>query len=116
MIQYLIKLILSAAIIVVVSEVAKRSTLIAAIVVSLPLITMLSLIWLYIDTRDLEKVSQLSISIFWLVIPSLSFLLILPQLLRYQLNFFLSIALSSAAMVVVYLATIAALRKLGISL
>ena len=116
MIQYLIKLILSAAIIVVVSEVAKRSTLIAAIVVSLPLITMLSLIWLYIDTRDLEKVSQLSMSIFWLVIPSLSFLLILPQLLRYQLNFFLSIALSSAAMVVVYLVTIAGLRKLGISL
>ena len=116
MIQYLIKLILSAAIIVVVSEVAKRSTLIAATVASLPLVTILSLIWLYIDTKDLEKISELSMSIFWLVIPSLSFLLILPQLLKYQLNFFLSIALSSAAMVVIYFATIAGLRKLGISL
>ena len=116
MTYYLVKLILSAGIIVAVSETAKRSTLIGAIIASLPLVTILSFFWLYVETKNIEKISQLSMSIFWLVIPSLTFLLILPQLLKMQLNFYICLALSSTVMIGFYFAMIAGLKKLGVSL
>ena len=116
MTYYLVKLILSAGIIVAVSETAKRSTLIGAIIASLPLVTILSFIWIYVETKNIEKVSQLSMSIFWLVIPSLTFLLILPQLFKTELNFYISLALSSTIMIGFYCLMIAGLKKLGVSL
>lgn len=82
MIYYIIKVALSAILIVLVSEVSKKSSLIGGIVASVPLLSVFAMIWLYIDTKSVEKVSQLSTSIFWLVIPSLSLFIILPILLK----------------------------------
>src|SRR5690349_12496787 len=71
MTQYIIKLLISAAIIVAVSEVSKRSSLIGGLLASLPLTSFLAMLWLYKDTKDTAKVAALSMSIFWLVLPSL---------------------------------------------
>lgn len=87
MFYYSSKLILSALMIVIVSEVAKRSSLLGALIASLPLTSILAIIWLYIDTKSLEKVTQLSMGIFWIVIPSLLFFISLPLLLKWGLNF-----------------------------
>ncbi len=77
-----IKVLISAGIIVLVSELAKKSPFLGGLLASLPLVSSLGLIWLYIDTKDTQQVSNLSGSIFWLVIPSLSLFLLLPVLLK----------------------------------
>ena len=72
MFYYMIKTTITVLLIVAISEVAKRSSLLGGILVSVPLVSVLAMIWLYYDTRDVEKVISLSHSVFWLVIPSLS--------------------------------------------
>jgi len=68
---YAIKILLTAGIVVAVSEASKRSSILGGLLASLPLISFLGMIWLYIDTGSTEKVAELSSSIFWLVLPSL---------------------------------------------
>lgn len=91
---YLVKIVITTILIVVISEIAKRSTFIGAILASIPLVSVLAMIWLYIDTKDVTRISSLSISVFWLVIPSLALFLALPLLLKQGLNFYLSISIS----------------------
>ena len=116
MLYYLIKISTSALLIVLISELAKRSTSIAAFVTSLPLISIFALTWLYIDTQNISKVAQLSISIFWLVIPSLLFFIALPFFLKNSLSFWLSIVLSIVLTASSYGLTLLILNKLNISL
>lgn len=99
---YALKILVSAIIIVVVSELAKRSSLWAAILASLPLISLLAFIWLYLDTGDVQKISVLSQNIFWLVLPSLAFFATLPLLIRMEINFWLSLLLASLITVLAY--------------
>src|SRR5687767_6403773 len=87
MTQYAVKIILSAVIITVVSEIGKRSTLLGGIIVSLPLVALLSLIWLWTETKDAERVSSFSWSVFWLVLPSLALFAALPVLLKRGVGF-----------------------------
>lgn len=87
MLYLVLKFILSAAVVVAVSEVAKRSSLFGALIASLPLTSLLAVIWLYLDTGSVEKVSALTSSILWLVLPSLLFFVVLPWLLRHDFNF-----------------------------
>ncbi len=102
MIYYIIKTLISAVIIVVVSEIAKRSSLLGGLIASLPLTSILALIWLYFDTKNIQKVINLSESIFWLVIPSLILFVILPILLKKGVNFYLSLTISSVVMMAFY--------------
>ncbi|MEC9488643.1 MAG: DUF3147 family protein [Halanaerobium sp.] len=111
-----IKTIISAVIIVAISEIAKRSSLLGAILASLPLVSFLGMIWLYIDTKSVERVAQLSSSIFWMVIPSLSLFIILPVLLRHDINFYLSLAVSTTVMVLIYFIMLAVLKRFGIEI
>ena len=83
-----IKLGLTAILVVAVSEAAKRSSLVGAVLASIPLVSVLAMIWLYVDTRDAEKVASLATSIFWLVLPSLVLLIALPILLPSLLGYF----------------------------
>ena len=82
MFQILIKVLITSIIIIVASEVAKKDTLLGGIIVSMPLISILSMVWLYIETKDIENINSLSSSIFWMVIPSLSLFITLPLLLK----------------------------------
>lgn len=113
---YLIKIIVTTLLIVAISEIAKRSSLAGAILASVPLVSVLAMLWLYIDTKDIEKVSALSSSIFWLVLPSLVLLLVLPALLKLGWGFYLGLAVSIAATVVSYFAMVAALTHFGVKL
>ncbi len=65
-----------------------------ALFASIPIVSILGMIWLYIDTKDVSKISDLSIGIFWLVIPSLILFLILPLFLKQGMGFYSSIILS----------------------
>jgi len=114
--QYAFRIFLSALILVAVAELAKRSTFWAAALASLPLVSLLAFVWLYLDTGDVQKIAALSSGIFWLVLPSLLLFVLLPLLLRNGLGFWLSLAVSSAATALAYLGTIKLLAKFGIRL
>ncbi|MBD3612416.1 MAG: DUF3147 family protein [Hydrogenovibrio crunogenus] len=113
---YLLKISITVILIVVISEVAKRSSLIGGILASIPLVSVLAMTWLYIDTKDIQKVSELSISIVWLVIPSLTLFVSLPILLKKEINFYLSLMIAISMTAVVYFLMIWTLEKLGIKL
>jgi putative Ca2+/H+ antiporter (TMEM165/GDT1 family) len=110
---YLLKLVITSVLIVAISEIGKKSSQVGAVLASVPLVSVLALVWLYIDTRDAEKVAALAGSIFWLVIPSLILFISLLLLLRHGVNFYLSLALSMSLMVCGYWLTVFLLRKLG---
>ena len=111
-----LKLVITAVLVVGVSEIAKRSTLIGGILASLPLVSLLAMIWLYVDTKSAEKVADLATSILWMIVPSLSLFVLLPVLLKRGVGFYLSLSVSSAVMVACYLVTVGVLRRFGVEL
>ncbi len=113
---YIFKILISSILIVIISELSKKSSFWGGVFASVPLISVLAFIWLYIDTGSIEKISQLSYSIFWLVIPSLSLFLILPELLKYKLDFYLSLTISLIIMILFYYAMVLILNKLEIKI
>ncbi len=113
---YVIKIAITTALVVGISELSKRSTLTGALLASVPLVSVLAMIWLYVDTRDAAQVATLSRSVFWLVLPSLALFLLLPVLLERGYAFYVSLAASIGATIVVYLAAIAAVRYFGLRL
>jgi uncharacterized membrane protein (GlpM family) len=115
-VQYLIKTVLSAIIIVLVSEFSKRSGFLGGLIASLPTVSLLAIIWLYIETRNVEKVISLSMGIFWMVIPSLSLFLVLPYLLKKQVPFYGALTLSCVLTGMVYYGATFVYEKLGIKL
>ena len=114
--QFVLKVLISALLIAGVSEVSKRSTVAGGILASLPLTSLLALTWLYWDTRDPVKVLNLSLQIFWAVIPSLIFFLILWALLKNGQRFVLALALSCVATALSYALYVFILRKLGVAI
>jgi len=114
MLYYILKVAISAILIVVISEVSKRYSITGGILASLPIVSVLAIIWLHIDTGSVEKVSKLSTSIFWMVLPSLSLFIMLPLLLKNRVPFYGALIISSIIMVVFYYLMILILKKFGI--
>lgn len=114
--SYLIKVIISSILIVLISELSKKSSLVGGILASIPLISVLAIIWLYIDTQDIQKISSLSNTIFWLVIPSLVLFITLPIFLKMQINFYGSMFLSIVLTVIAYYVMIFVLGKFGVKI
>jgi len=112
MLFYLVKVILSALIIVLVSEISKRSSLMGALLASLPLTSLLAILWIYIETKNTETIRALSMNIFWLVLPSLLFFLALPVFLKMRIPFFFSLFLSSSLTVAGYLIMVHVMKKI----
>jgi len=116
MIYTLSKLLITSLLIVAISEISKRSSFIGALLASLPLISVLAMVWLYIDTKDVTKVSELASSVFWLVLPSLVFFISLPLLLKRGLDFYLSMGLSMLLTAGCYFLLLKILLRFGIQL
>ncbi|MFC3151634.1 DUF3147 family protein [Litoribrevibacter euphylliae] len=85
---YVQKLIITTVMVVLISEIAKRYSMIGAILASLPIVSILAIIWLYHETHDLNRISAFSSNIFWLVIPSLVFFVALPWLIQLKWGFY----------------------------
>ncbi|EAR11343.1 DUF3147 family protein [Reinekea blandensis] len=113
---YLLKVGVTAVLVVLISEIAKRSSLMGAILASIPLTSVLAMIWLYIDTGSVRQVSALASSVFWLVIPSLSLFIALPLLLQRGINFYLSLVIAISLTALTYGLMVVILRKFGLSL
>jgi len=116
MIYYAFKILLSAVLIVLVSEIAKRHSGFAALVASLPLTSLLAFIWIYVETGKSEPIAELSGQIFWLVLPSLLLFLALPTLLRWGWGFWPSLLAASGLTAGAYLLMLVMLRRFGVAI
>lgn len=116
MLYYVIKIIITTILIVVISEVSKRSSFVGALLASIPLVSVLALIWLYVDTKNVAKVADLASGVFWLVLPSLALFISLPILLKHGVNFYVSMGVSMLLTIVCYGIMVAVLTHLGIKL
>lgn len=111
-----IKALLSGVIIATVSEVAKRNPAIGAVILSLPLMSILAFIWLWRDTSDKEGIAALAQSTFWFILPTLPMFLVLPALLRNGAGFWTALGLSCLVTATLYAAMAWTLGRFGISL
>jgi F0F1-type ATP synthase assembly protein I len=115
MLQYAIKVIITAALVIVISEVAKRSSLFGALIASLPLTSIFAIVWLWHDTADSERIAALTQGIFWLVLPSLVFFVALPVMLRSGWAFWPSLGVSAGLTAAAYLVMVRILARWGIA-
>lgn len=113
---YFVKIVVTTLLIVLIAEIAKRSSFIAAILASIPLVSVLAMIWLYVDSQDVNKVIELANGVFWLVIPSLALFVSLPLLLKQGMNFYLSLGIAIGITVACYSLMVIILNQLGIKL
>jgi hypothetical protein len=116
MLQTIIKVALTSVLVVAISEAGKRSSVLGAILASLPLTSVLAFVWLYADTGDNEKVAALATGIFWLVLPSLLLFIALPLLLRANVPFIPALAASIGITAAGYFIMLAVLRRFGIEI
>ena len=113
MVYYAFKILITLALIISVAEVSKHSSVIGGILASVPIISVLAMIWLYMDTQDVDKVALLSKSIFWLVLPSLSLFLSLPVLLNHGVGFWAALGVSLVLMIGCYYLMLILLKHTG---
>ena len=116
MLYLTIKAALSGVIIAIVSEVARRSPTLGALIVSLPLVSILGILWLWHDTSDAERIAAHAQSTFWYVLPTLPMFLVMPAMLRHGINFWATLAVCCVLTILLYLATIWVLGKFGVAL
>jgi hypothetical protein len=115
MLYLTIKAALSGVIIAAASESARRSPALGALIVSLPLTSLLALIWLWHDAGDTQRVAALAQSTFWYVLPTLPMFLVMPALLRHGTGFWITLAIGCALTIALYLVTVWALGKFGVA-
>lgn len=116
MTYFILKTALSGLLIALVSEMAKRSPSFGALIVSLPLISLFAIIWLWRDTGDSERVAAHVEATFWYVLPSLPMFLALPAMLRGGVGFWPSLAAACALTVGLYAITVLVAAKFGVRL
>ena len=116
MLYLVIKAAVSGVIVALVSEIARRYPGWGGLVASLPLTSLLAMIWLWRDTRDTVRVAELSIGAFWFVLPSLPLFFILPLLLRNGVGFWLSMTIVVAGTLALYALMFWAAPRLGLKL
>ena len=100
--QFVIRALLSGGLIVGASEVAKKNELLGALIISLPLVSIMAMIWLYRDTSDSQQVAAFANGILWLVIPSLVLFISLPMLIHRGVEFWPALAVSCGLTIVAY--------------
>ena len=114
MLYVIIKIFITSIVVVLVAEIAKRSSILAGLIVSIPLTTFLALIWLYWETKDTQKIIDLSNATLIMILPSLSFFIFLPILLKLNLSFVMSMTGSILMTTICYYIFITILHKNGL--
>lgn len=109
-----LKAAISGILIAVISVVAKRYPGFGALIASLPLVSVLGMIWLWHDKPDTQNMATHVGATFWYVLPSLPMFLLIPILLRHGIDFWMSLVVGCALTITLYLAMVWAGPKLGL--
>ena len=116
MVYIIIKTLITAVVVVAVSEIARRSSLFAGLIASIPLVSFLAIIWLYWETKNSQKIVDLSYSIILMIIPSLTFFIVLPFVMKLQSSFVISMIVATVSTIIAYWLFILLLGKFGVSI
>jgi hypothetical protein len=116
MLYLLIKAGISGIIVAAVSEIARRYPGWGGLVASLPLTSLLAMLWLWRDSGDAEKIAELSAGTIWFIIPSIPLFIALPLLLRSGVGFWLSMAVVIAGTLALYALMFWAAPKIGLKI
>lgn len=109
------KYLITAGLVVLISEFAKRSDKLGGLIAALPLVTLLTLIWLYLEKQSITTIANHARYTFWYVLPTLPFFLIFPWLLS-RLGFWSSLGISALLTLLVFILFALAIKPLGIDL
>jgi F0F1-type ATP synthase assembly protein I len=115
MVWVVTKYLITAALVVLVSEFAKRSDKLGALVAALPMVTILTLIWLHVEKQPAAKVANHAWYTFWYVVPTLPMFLVFPALLE-RLGFWPALAVCVVLTVVCFAAFAVLVKRFGITL
>jgi hypothetical protein len=110
----ILKAAISGVIVMAISEIARRSPSLGGLVASLPLISILGIIWLWRETANTEQVATHAEATFWFVLPSLPMFLFFPYLLRHGVAFWLALLAGCILTFALYMAMLWVLPRLGI--
>jgi hypothetical protein len=113
---YIVKLLLTSVIIVLISEISKKLPLLGSLIASLPLVSVLGMIWMYGETKDLVRIANHAEGTFWYVLPSLPMFLLMPWLIRKGISFPISLSAGIALTGLLYVITTKILAKFGMNL
>ena len=115
MVWLITKYLLTAGVVVLVSEVAKRSDKLGGLLAALPLVTLLALIWLYVENQPQEKIANHAWYTFWYVVPTLPMFLVFPLLLP-RIGFWLTLLACIVITIVCFGLFALLVRQFGIEL
>ena len=90
---FLVKALIVGVIIVAVGEISKRSSVLAAFLLALPIVSIMAFIWIWIESKDRGKIADISQDTFWYVIPTLPMFLLLGWMLRHDWSFYWALLL-----------------------
>lgn len=96
-----LKVLITSIVIVLISEISRRSTIFAGILASIPLTSLLAISWIYMERQD-QEVTQLSFNIMLMIPPSLAFFVVLPYCLKLKIEFIPSLFISIIVTALVY--------------
>jgi hypothetical protein len=113
--MFLFKLFFTAIIIVIISEIAKHYDRLAALVASLPLVTLITLFWLYYENQPEEKIANHAYYTFWYVIPTLPMFVFFPWAIK-VFGFWITFILSIFLTIIIFFLYTTILKKFGINL
>jgi hypothetical protein len=111
-----LKALISGMIIAAASEVARRWPGLGGLILSLPLMSLLTFLWLWRDTGDTERIAALSLSTFWFFLPSMPLFIALPLMLRAGWGFWPALAVAVVMTLILYAAMFALAPRLGVRL
>lgn len=109
------KYLTTAFVVVLVSEFAKRSDRLGSLIASLPMVTVLTLIWLYVEKQSIEKISNHAYYTFWYVVPTLPMFLAFPYLMT-KFNFWISLLIFIIGTILIFWLYALVMKKFGIEL
>jgi F0F1-type ATP synthase assembly protein I len=116
MLWYSVKIIITALIIVVVSEISKKLPLLGSLIASLPLVSVLGMIWIFQETKDTQKLITHAEGTFWYVLPSLPMFLLMPWMMKKGVSFYWSMTAGILLTIVLYLIMTKLLTRIGMNL
>jgi hypothetical protein len=116
MLMLVIKYAVTASVIVLVSEVAKRSDKLGALISSLPFVTILVMIWLHVERQGCQKIGNHAYYTFWYVLPTLPMFLVMPWLMDKGVNFWLALAICAAVTMICFAATALLAKRFDVNL
>ena len=114
MLALVAKALVSGALIVAIAEIGRRLPTVAALVASLPLVSVLGMMLLWWGRPDAENMARHAEATFWYVLPSLPMFLLIPALLRSGVNFWLALLTGCALTMLLYALMTTLGRRVGL--